>query len=68
MQTLIDDNRLKKLLKEAVLEALEEKKNIFHDLIIEALEDLALAHAIKEGEDTDTISKQEILSILEGNA
>jgi hypothetical protein len=68
MQTLIDDNRLKKLLKEAVLEALEEKKNIFHDLIIEALEDIALAHAIKEGEDTETISKQEILSILEGNA
>lgn len=68
MQTLIDDSRLKQLLKEAVIEALEEKKNIFHDLIVEAMEDTALVHAIKEGEDTETISKQEILTILEGNA
>ena len=68
MQTLIDDSRLKQLLKEAVIEALEEKKNIFHDLMLEAMEDMALVHAIKEGEDTETISKQELLNILEGNA
>lgn len=68
MQTLIDDSRLKQLLKEAVMEALEEKKNIFHDLMLEAMEDMALVHAIKEGEDTETISKQELLNILEGNA
>jgi len=68
MQTLIDDSRLKQLLKEAVIEALEEKKTIFHDLMLEAMEDMALVHAIKEGEDTETISKKEILNILEGNA
>jgi len=68
MQTIIDDGKLKQLLKEAVIEALEEKKSIFHDLMLEVLEDLALVHAIKEGEDTETISKQEILDILEGNA
>lgn len=68
MQTLIDDIRLKQLLKEAVIEALEEKKNIFHDLMLEVMEDMALVHAIKEGEDTETISKKEILNILEGNA
>ncbi len=68
MQTLIDDSRLKQLLKEAFIEALEEKKNIFHDLMIEAMEDVALVHAIKEGEDTESISKQEVFNILEGNA
>ena len=68
MQTLIDDSKLKKLLKEAVIEAIEEKKDIFHDLMVEAMEDLALVQAIKEGEDTETISKQEVLDILEGNA
>jgi len=68
MQTLIDDSKLKQLLKEAVIEALEEKKNIFHDLMLEVMEDMALVHAIKEGEDTETISKKEILNILEENA
>lgn len=66
MQTIIDDSKLKQLLKEAFIEALEEKKNIFHDLMIEAMEDAALIHAIKEGEATETIDKQEVLSILEG--
>ena len=68
MQTIIDDSKLKQLLKEAFIEALEEKKNIFHDLVIEAIEDVALAHAIKEGEETETIDRQEVFSILEGNA
>ena len=68
MQTIIDDSRLKQLLKEAFIEALEEKKNIFHDLMIEAMEDVAMVQAIKEGEGSETIDKQEVFSILEGNA
>jgi len=68
MQTIIDDSRLKQLLKEAFIEALEEKKNIFHDLMIEAMEDVALVRAIKEGEGSETIDKQEVLSILEANS
>jgi hypothetical protein len=68
MQTIIDDSKLKQLLKEAMIEALEEKKNIFHDVMIEAMEDMALVHAIKEGEETETVSKDEVFSILEGNA
>ena len=68
MQTIIDDGRLKQLLKEAFTEALEEKKDIFHDLMIEAMEDVALVHAIKEGEGSETIDKREVFSILEGNA
>ena len=40
MQTTSEDSKLKQLLKEAFIEALEEKKNIFHDLMIEAMEDV----------------------------
>ena len=68
VQTLIDDGKLKQLLKEAFIEALEEKKTIFQEMMIEALEDVALAHAIKEGEETETVSRQEVFDILEGNA
>lgn len=67
MQTLIDDTKLKQLLKEAFIEALEEKRHIFHDLIVEAIEDTALVRAIREGEAMETVSKQDVFNILEGN-
>jgi hypothetical protein len=68
MQAQIDDARLKQLLKEAFMEALEEKKEIFHDLMIEAMEDAALVRAIREGETTETVNRQDVFDILEGNA
>jgi len=68
MQTLIDDGKLKQLLKEAFIEAIEEKRNIFHDMIVDAVEDIAIVRAIQEGENTETVSKQEIINILEGQA
>jgi hypothetical protein len=66
MQISMDESKLKKLLKEAFIEALEERKDIFHDLVTEAIEDVALIRAIQEGEKTEPVSKKEILNILEG--
>ena len=68
MQTLIDDDKLKQLLKEALIEAIEEKRNLFYDLIVDAVEDIAIVRAIQEGENTETISKQKIFNILEDQA
>ena len=65
MQISIDESKLKQLFKEALIEALEERKDIFHDLITEAIEDVALVRAIQEGEKTEPVSKKEILNILE---
>ena len=65
MQTLIDDNKLKQLLKEALIEAIEDKRSLFYDLIVDAVEDIAMVRAIQEGENTETINKQEIFNILE---
>ena len=68
MQPLMDDDRIKKLFKEAILEALEEKRNLFQELITEALEDIALVRAIQEGENSGIANKQEVMKLLEGNA
>ena len=68
MQTKIDEGRLKQILKEALIETLEEKKDVFHELITEAIEEIALTNAIREGQRTETVSKQEVLDILEGQA
>ena len=52
MDTLTTDNdKLKDLFKQAIIEAMEEKKDVVHDLLLEVMEDLAMIHAIQEGED-----------------
>jgi hypothetical protein len=66
MQTQLDESRLKQILKEALIEAIEEKKDVFHELIVEAIEDIGMINAIREGQNTETVSKQEIFDILEG--
>ncbi len=66
MQPLIDDSKIKQLMKEAFIEALQEQKGILHDLVVEAIEDIAMANAIRKGADSKTVSKKEIFDILKG--
>ena len=66
MQMQIDENRIKQILKEALIEALEEKRDVFQALIAGAIEDIALTNAIREGEHTEKVNRQEIFDILEG--
>lgn len=53
MQTVIDDDKLKEFFKQAIFEAIEEKRETVHDLLVEAMEDVAMMHAIQEGEDSE---------------
>jgi hypothetical protein len=66
MSASLDDARLKALLKETLIELLEERRQEFSELLLEALEDLALSRAIREGEDSGFVDKQEILKIIAG--
>jgi hypothetical protein len=68
MQAVIDEGRLKEILKMALVEVFEERKSLFYELISEAMEDIALVRAIKEGEATESVSRAEVFSILEGKA
>jgi hypothetical protein len=68
MLTMIDDTKLKQLLKEALIETLEEKRIVFQDLIFEAMEDVALIRAIQGGETSGKATKKEIYNILEGRS
>jgi spore coat polysaccharide biosynthesis protein SpsF (cytidylyltransferase family) len=68
METLTtDSDKIKELFKQAIIEAMEEKKDVVHDLLVEAMEDLAMIHVIQEGEDTEPVSRDEVFKILEGN-
>lgn len=63
-----DEGRIKQLMKEALVEALQEQKGVFHDLIVEAIEDIALTNAIRQGAKTESVSRNEIFDILKGQA
>ncbi|MBN2061946.1 MAG: hypothetical protein JW882_16175 [Deltaproteobacteria bacterium] len=67
MENLTTDNdQIKEIFKQAIIEAIEEKRDVVHDLLVEAMEDLAMIHAIQDGEETDPASREEIFEILEG--
>jgi hypothetical protein len=62
----IDEGKLKDLLKTAIMEILEERKDLVRDLLEEALEDIVLVRAIEAGEQTGTVSRDEVFKVLEG--
>ncbi len=66
METLIDDRKIKVLFKQAIIEAIEEKKEVVHDLLVEVMEDIAMVRAIQDGEDSGPVSRDDIFKILKG--
>ncbi len=65
MRVSVDEERVKELLKQAMVELLEERRDYFYDLFAEVMEDAALANAIREGEQTEAVERAEILHILD---
>jgi hypothetical protein len=55
----------KEVLKTAIVEVLQEQKEVLYDLLAEIMEDIALERAIKEGENTEPVSREAIFQILE---
>jgi len=68
METVTDSSKLKGIFKQAIIEAIEEKKDVVHDLLVDAMEDLAMIHAIQEGENSGQASRKEVFDILEDKA
>ena len=64
-QVTMDEARLKALFKTALVEVLEERKDLLRDAIEETLEDIALSRAIEEGRRTEEVSRAAVFSLLE---
>jgi hypothetical protein len=62
----LDEKQFKVLLKETLIELFEERQDVFSALLAEALEDIGLAAAIREGRKDDFVSETEIDAILAG--
>ncbi|MGG6242802.1 hypothetical protein ACQ4N7_29710 [Nodosilinea sp. AN01ver1] len=49
------ETQLKELIKAAILEILQERRDLFQGLIAEALEDLTMVEAIDESKDSERL-------------
>lgn len=67
MPLTAQETKLKTLLKAAIVEVLEERRDLVQDALADAVEDIALARAIKAGSRSKAVSRAEIFKILRKN-
>jgi hypothetical protein len=68
MELTINEKQAKALLKEVLIELLEEERDLFFEVMLEAIEEIGLANAIREGRQNEFVSEEQILAILRGRA
>jgi hypothetical protein len=56
---------LKQVVKDAVKEVMLENSDMLKDLLVEAIEDVSLLQRMEEGRQTELVSRDEIMEILE---
>jgi len=66
--TALEERRIKNLLKDAVVEVLEERHDLLRAALQDSLEDMALLRAIQAGEKSPLTSRKKILQQLSGRA
>ncbi|MCB0231515.1 MAG: hypothetical protein KDH08_02305 [Anaerolineae bacterium] len=68
MELTLNEVQAKSLLKEIVLELVQERRDWFSEIMVEALEEIGLANAIQEGRQDQFVDEEQIMAILEGQA
>jgi len=66
MELTASDQKIKELVRETFIEMIREDREGFYELVLEALEQVGLANAIKEGRKNKFVSEDRILKILQG--
>jgi len=66
MELTINDEKIKDLMREIFIEMIRENREGFYELVLEALEEVGLANAIKEGRKNKFVSEDRIRKVLEG--
>lgn len=66
MELTASDQKIKELVRETFIEMIREDREGFYELVLEALEEVGLANAIKEGRKNKFASEDRILEILQG--
>ncbi len=68
MELTLNEVQAKSLLKEVMLELVQEKREWFFEIMVEALEEMGLANVIQAGRQNEFVDEEQIKAILEGQA
>ena len=63
--TVLTQEQTKNLLRQVLIELLGERRSEFHELIVEAIEEVALANAIRAGRKNEFVNEDQIRTALE---
>jgi len=62
----IDKAKIKEMFKAAIIEVIEENQELVREILDSALEDIAMVRAIREGETTQLVTREDVLNALSG--
>ncbi|UTF49412.1 hypothetical protein NLA06_12685 [Desulfomicrobium sp. ZS1] len=65
MVTMTDNTVLKEAFKDAIREIVFENKEFLHEILVEAMEDVAMSHAIEEGEKSVAVDPKVVYDLLD---
>lgn len=65
MELIRDNKQTKALLNEAILELVRDDRELFLEIIMEAIEETGLDNAIHEGRKNEFVDEKEIFALLE---
>jgi len=68
MELSVSDEKTKFIIKQVFSELLEEKRDLFTAIMLEAIEEIGLANAIREGRQNEFVSEDQVLATLRGQA
>ena len=54
------------MLRQAVADALDDRRDLLRDVMVEVLEEVALAEAIRDGLETDPVDRDNVIAALDG--
>lgn len=60
MELSLSEQRLKEVIKVALMELMTEQKGMWTDVVREAMEDYALGRAIEEGIENKSVSRENV--------
>jgi hypothetical protein len=68
MQISISDEKTREMLTEILIDLIKTRKDLFSEIIQEALEEVGLANAIAEGRKNEFVPEEDIFALLDGDS
>jgi len=67
MKTDLKNEQLKQMLKDILIEVLEERPDLLTRLVEDTLENIAMVNAIHDAKDSPLVNRKQIMPFFKGN-